>query len=169
MTEVGTGVHEREAFLCTLAEALLQYGAPPHRITSILHRAAQILETEMELFLFGSAVFITFGNQTVELKISGGTNLEMMAHVQAVFRSVIHDEYGADRGSVLLKALVRQARPQSLMKKVLCAFACSAAIGPVAFGSSVIDMWFGAFAGALLVYSQGIYNERNPNGAGMFR
>jgi uncharacterized membrane protein YjjP (DUF1212 family) len=162
-------VADREDFLTHLAEALLSVGAPPHRIGSILRRAAAILETEMELFLFNGAVFVSFSSHTTELRNFSPTHLKGIADVQAIFREVIHDRMGANQGSIELTKLVKAVEPLPFYIKVCCAFACSLAIGPIAFGSSFIDMWFGAAASALLVWSQKAYSDRDPDGAGMFR
>jgi uncharacterized membrane protein YjjP (DUF1212 family) len=154
-------------FIVLLAEAVWKAGAPQHSISGVLYTAAHSLEIQVEFLVLGSVVFVMLGTpydpnaRTHAVRNAGPTHFRNLAEIEYIFHAVINDEMSADAASRRLEMILYETPPMSIWLKTACAFVCSLAIGPVAFGASFLDMWVGAGCSALLVHCQEKFAKKN--------
>lgn len=146
----------RQMFLTRLAQALMTFGAPSHRIESQLLSAAKILEVDAEFIHIPGVIMCSFGDQetkTSELhfvKCGGRLSLGSLHDVHTIYRTVVHDEVSAKQATAQLDALLKAKPLYNAIIRTFLAFALSSLICPLAFGGSFVDMWI-AGAGAVFL------------------
>lgn len=151
---------ERQIFILRLAKALMTFGAPSHRIESQLDATASVLEVDAQFIHLPSVIIASFGDtesQTSDahfVKANGRLALGKLHNVHQVYRQVVHDEIGAEEGTVMLMKLLKEKPLYGLKTRCLIAFACCALICPLAFGGSFLDMWVAGTGGAILCFLQ---------------
>ncbi len=158
----------RIQFIIFLAKAIWTFGAPHHTIQGILYTAAEALEVEANFLVSGSVIFVMIGTpydpnaRTYAIRGAGSAHLQNITEIEYIYQAVINDELSADEGGERLQHIIHETPPMSIWYRTFCAFMCSLAIGPIAFGSSFVDMWLGAIASGGLVLFQGTFAKRNP-------
>ncbi|PCH41220.1 DUF1212-domain-containing protein [Wolfiporia cocos MD-104 SS10] len=151
-----TSILNRQMFLIRLAQALMTFGAPSHRIESQLLSAARILEVDAEFIHIPGIIMCSFGDQetkTSELhfvKCAGRLSLGCLHEVHQIYRTVVHDEVSAKKATAQLDALLHAKPLYGPLIRLPLSFALSALICPLAFGGSFVDMWL-AGTGAILL------------------
>ena len=152
----------------------MQFGAPSHRIEGMLNSAAKTLEVSAEFVNLPGVILTSFGNvearasKTYFVKSGGGLDLGKVHAVHTIYRQIVHDVIGADEGARKLTDLLRSKPIYGIGLQVLWGFGCSLMIGPLAFGSSFLDMWVGALASACLVFVQMKWASQNQTLAAVF-
>jgi uncharacterized membrane protein YjjP (DUF1212 family) len=160
MLTLVTATHQRQKFILRLAKALMVFGAPSHRIESQLNATALVLEVPAQFVHLPNIIIASFGeadanaSDTHFIKASGGLNLGQLHKVHQVYREVVHDEIGVEKGSALLSQLLKEKPIYSLKLRCAIAFLCCALICPLAFGGSFLDMWVAGACGAVLCFLQ---------------
>ena len=140
-------VIQRHEFITKLAQALMTFGAPSHRIESQLVAAARILEVEAEFIHLPGIIICSFGDQetgtseTHFVKCGGRLALGALHKVHLIYRGVLHDEISAKKATSQLEALLKAPPLYSILFRCILAFCLSALICPLAFGGSFVDMW----------------------------
>jgi len=138
----------------------MMFGAPSHRIESQLNATALVLEVPAQFVHLPNIIIAAFGeadmnaSETHFIKASGGLNLGQLHKVHQVYRGVVHDEIGVEKGSVLLSQLMKEKPIYGLALRCAIAFLCCALICPLAFGGSFLDMWVAGGCGAVLCFLQ---------------
>jgi uncharacterized membrane protein YjjP (DUF1212 family) len=167
-------IEDRKRFILKLAKALMQFGAPSHRIESMLTSVSRTLLIRAEFVHLPSVILTSFGNaetrtsKTYFVKSSGGLDLGKIHTTHTIYRQVVHDVIGADEGWRKLDGLLRKGPMYEIFWRCVWAFGCSAAIGPLAFGASFLDMWVGGVASSVLVLVQLRWASRNAVLAAVF-
>ena len=155
-----TATAQRHKFILRLAKALMVFGAPSHRIESQLNATALVLEVPAQFVHLPNIVIASFGEADVGasdthfIKASGGLNLGQLHKVHQVYREVVHDEIGVEKGSALLSQLMKEKPIYSNKLRCVIAFLCCALICPLAFGGSFLDMWVAGACGGILCLLQ---------------
>ncbi|EKM84209.1 hypothetical protein AGABI1DRAFT_124531 [Agaricus bisporus var. burnettii JB137-S8] len=149
----------RRRFLLKLAKALLYFGAPPHRIESQLISADAILNTKAEVVYLPNTVIMTMqgddpdeGAKTYFVRSKGRLALTSLHKVHMVYRDVMHDKMGSQKGIDELKKVLQAPPLYPLKFRCFLAFICSAIICVLAFGGSVVDMFISGICAAILQY-----------------
>ncbi|KZT12765.1 DUF1212-domain-containing protein [Laetiporus sulphureus 93-53] len=151
-----TSMINRQEFLIRLAETLMTFGAPSHRIESQLLSAARILEVDAEFVHIPGVIMCSFGNQftkTSELhfvRCAGRLALGSLHKVHQIYRMVVHDEISAAEATAKLDALLVAKPEYHAFVRVIFAFLLSALICPLAFGGSLVDMWIAGMCAVFL-------------------
>lgn len=151
-----TSVLNRQMFIIRLAQALMTFGAPSHRIESQLLSAARILEIDAEFIHIPGVIMCSFGDQetkTSELhfvKCAGRLSLGSLHEVHQIYRTVVHDEISAKNAAAQLDALLHAKPVYSALFRTLLAFLLSLLICPLAFGGSFVDMWIAGVGAVFL-------------------
>lgn len=167
-------MRKRYGFLRKLAQALMTFGAPSHRIESQLVAAARILEVEAEFIHLPGMVICSFGEQdlgsseTHFLKAGGRLSLGALHKVHLIYRSVVHDEISAEQASEQLETLMHAPAPYSTLFRCTLAFWLSALICPLAFGGSFLDMWIAGASAFTLCWLQLHVAEKSALYANVF-
>lgn len=151
-----TSVLNRQMFIIRLAQALMTFGAPSHRIESQLLSAARILEIDAEFIHIPGVIMCSFGDQetkTSELhfvKCAGRLSLGSLHEVHQIYRTVVHDEISAKNAAAQLDALLHAKPVYSALFRTILAFLLSLLICPLAFGGSFVDMWIAGVGAVFL-------------------
>ncbi|PCH42830.1 DUF1212-domain-containing protein [Wolfiporia cocos MD-104 SS10] len=151
-----TTIANRQQFIVTLAQSLVTFGAPSHRIESQLLSAGKILDIECEFVHLPTVIICVFNGadqqqETTETHFvnrKGSLNLGALHSVHQVYRSVVHDEISAKEAIRRLHALLEAEPIYGPFSRAAFAFFLAAVICPLAFGGSFLDMWIAA-VGAL--------------------
>lgn len=150
----------RQIFILRLAKALMTFGAPSHRIISQLEATAIVLEMDAQFIHLPAVIIASFGDSehqssdTHFVRATGRLALGKLHNVHQVYRQVVHDEIGAEEGTVTLMKLMKEGPLYGLVTRCLIAFGCCALICPLAFEGSFLDMWAAGAAGAVLAFLQ---------------
>lgn len=150
------GMEKRREFVLKLAQALLYFGAPSHRIESQLAAVSKILETEAAVVHIPSIIVITFGNvnsKTVKthfIRATGKIALTALEQVNAINRDVCRDKIACDSGTFYLTQTMDKAPMYIKFWRCCFAFICSSIICVVAFGGSLVDVGISGICGFAL-------------------
>ncbi|KAI0061304.1 DUF1212-domain-containing protein [Artomyces pyxidatus] len=151
-----TSVLNRQKFICTLARALLAFGAPSHRVESQLVSAARILELDAEFAQLPNILLVSFGDPDLNtseshfIQCNGHLALGKLRDVHTIYRQVVHDELSAKKATRKLENLLNEPPIYGVWMQSILAFLLSVFICPIAFGGSFLDMWI-AGAGAFIL------------------
>ena len=151
-----SAIEVRQAFLMTIARALLAFGAPSHRIESQLLSAARILEVDAEFTHMPGIIIASFGDEGTKTssmhfaKCGGRLSLGNLHHLHRIYRAVVHDELSAKKATDELKQMMESGPMNKTPIRLLLSFLIAFLICPIAFGGSFIDMFL-AGAGSLFL------------------
>lgn len=161
-----SAILNRQKYLRTLALALLQLGAPSHRMEALLRAASRILDVNAEYINLPNVIAVAFGDQrsySVEVhfvKREGGINLGKLCAVHDIYRRVARDKISAKKGTEELEQLLAAPPEYGFWLHLGLAFSLSALICPLAFGGSFVDMWIAGALATGLTYMQ--ISVKNP-------
>lgn len=119
-----------------------------------------MLEVNAQFVHLPSVIIASFGDPDTQssdthfVKASGRLALGRLHNVHQIYRQVVHDEIGAEEGTVELMKLMKEPPIYGFKTRCLIAFACCALICPLAFGGSFLDMWVAGAGGAVLCFLQ---------------
>ncbi|KAI0068289.1 DUF1212-domain-containing protein [Artomyces pyxidatus] len=148
----------RKLFILKLAQGLLSYGAPSHRVEAQLYGAVSALSVKASFAYLPNVILVSFNDgdtRTTELhfvRASGRVALTALNRVHDVFRHVLHDEMDSAEGTVAIDQILREKPLYPLIVRCLLAFVCASVICPLAFGGSFIDMWVSGGCACILQY-----------------
>ncbi|KAH8106158.1 DUF1212-domain-containing protein [Cristinia sonorae] len=155
-----TSVVNRQNFLTKLAQALMIFGAPSHRIESQLLSAARILEVDAEFIHIPGVIICSFGDhetkttETHFIKCGGRLSLGSLHAVHQLYRKVVHDEISAKQATEVLEDLIKAPAIYAPWQRCILTFFISGLICPLAFGGSFVDMWIAGTGAVLLSLMQ---------------
>ncbi|PSS34048.1 hypothetical protein PHLCEN_2v1952 [Hermanssonia centrifuga] len=170
-----TSIINRQKFLMKLANALLIFGAPSHRIESQLLSAARILEVDAEFTHMPGLIIASFGDEETKTsqmhfsKCGGRLSLGNLHKLHQIYRSVVHDEISARKATDDIQTLIDSGSVHRTYVRLILAFLIAALICPLAFGGSLVDMWIAGLGSFFLCSIQiGIASRRNIIYANVF-
>jgi uncharacterized membrane protein YjjP (DUF1212 family) len=147
---------DRVDFILVLAQTLLAFGAPSHRIESQLQSAADILQVNVGFVHLPSLLIAnlmdsgTVVSETRFVRAGGRIALTSLHRVHLVYRDVLHDKVGVREGTDRLRKLLRARPIYPNWVRCIFAFICASIICTTAFGGSLLDMFIsGTGASAL--------------------
>lgn len=132
-------------FLLKLAHALMQFGAPMHKIDEQLSAAAEFFGLEAQFILLNTVIIAVFRgsngspSQTHFIQRSQGLSLAQLRKTHVIYNSVVHDEISAIEGTYQLTYIMNASESIGHFWKVVFAFLAGASICPVGFSGSVAD------------------------------
>lgn len=92
------------------------------------------------------------GAKTYFVRSKGRLALTSLHKVHMVYRDVMHDKMGSQKGIDELKKVLQAPPLYPLKFRCFLAFICSAIICVLAFGGSVVDMFISGICAAILQY-----------------
>ncbi|TKA64210.1 hypothetical protein B0A49_09168 [Cryomyces minteri] len=146
----------RQKYLMRLCRALMQYGAPTHRLEEYMKMSARVLEIEGQFLYIPGCMIISFDDSathTTEVKLvrtHHGVDLGKLRDTHEVYKEVVHDIIGVEEATKRLEEVMDRApkyRPWVLVPVYGIA---SAAVGPFAFGARLIDLPIAFSLGCIL-------------------
>lgn len=149
---------DRIDFILVLAQTLLAFGAPSHRIESQLQSAADILQVDVAFVHMPNLVLAnlmdrgTVVSETRFVRAGGRIALTALHRVHLVYRDVLHDKVGVREGTDRLRRLLRARPIYPNWVRCVYAFVCASIICTTAFGGSLLDMFISGAGASVLQF-----------------
>lgn len=149
---------DRVNYILVLAQSLLAFGAPSHRIESQLESAADILQISVGFVHMPNIIIANLMDQgtavseTRFVRAGGRINLTSLHRVHLVYRDVLHDKVGVHEGTDRLRRLLRARPIYPIWIRCMFAFLCASIICTTAFGGSLLDMFIGGAGASALQF-----------------
>ncbi|CED85612.1 Domain of unknown function DUF3815 [Phaffia rhodozyma] len=154
-------------FLVRLANAMMIYGAPSHRLEGHLESTARVLEIDAHFFYLPSNLIMSFskpdsGSDTAFLRAAGALDTEKLKQVHAVSRKVLHDVISAAEGSRQLKQITASRPLHTTWMRIFITGMCSFFACSAVFSGSLVDMFASFILGSLMGTCQLTLASSNP-------
>jgi uncharacterized membrane protein YjjP (DUF1212 family) len=152
--------HHYKKFLLKLAHALMEFGAPMHKIDEQLSAAAQFFGLHAQFILMNTVIIAVFQgsngspSQTHFIQGNQGLSLAQLRKTHTIYYAVVHDEISALEGTYQLTHITDSFVSLSTFWKIVLAFLAAAAICPIGFSGSVADSLVAGTLSAILQWIQ---------------
>ncbi|KAL9618713.1 MAG: hypothetical protein Q9160_006592 [Pyrenula sp. 1 TL-2023] len=151
-------IHERQKYIIKLCRALIENGAPTHRLEEMMKTTAKYLEISAQFLYLPGCMVISFDDHdtaqsTIRLvKVNQGIDLGKLEDVHDIYKKVNHGELGFKQAAESLEN-IKTAKPRysPWLLVPMYGFA-SAFVGPFAFQARLIDLPISFVLGCLLGY-----------------
>ncbi|GIZ40383.1 hypothetical protein CKM354_000372200 [Cercospora kikuchii] len=146
----------RQKYLMKLCKALMEYGAPTHRLEEYMRMSARTLETDAQFLYIPGSMIMSFEDRDTHtsevklVKVPPGLDLGKLRDVHEVYKEVIHDKLGVEEATKRLKEITgRKAKFNRLIRIPVYGLA-AVCVGPFAFGARLIDLPIAFILGSIL-------------------
>ena len=164
----------RQRYLRKLCEALMQYGAPTHRLEEYMNAAAKTLAVSAHFLYLPGCMICSYDDpkwhitQVNIVRVTQGLDLGKMHDTHNVYKAVVHDKLSVTDASLHLDEII--ARPKRYPKWMLIFFygLASACVGPFAFQARTVDLPIAFLLGCLLGTMQLVMAPRSDLYANVF-
>lgn len=147
---------ECRRFVIRLAHALMEFGAPMHKIDEQLAAACEFLSLKAHFVLFNTVIILVFPDPDGALpsrkhfvQRPQGLSLAQLQRAHAVYSAVIHDQISATEGTRQLEDITDHPESYPALVKIFLAFLAGFVICPMGFSGSLAD---GFIAGSLCAF-----------------
>lgn len=146
----------RQRCIMQLCQALMQYGAPTHRLEEYMQMAAKVLAVDGQFFYLPGCMIMSFDSpitRTAKVKlvsIMQGVDLGRLADTHNVYKNLVHGLIEVKEAIQELDDIMKRKPRFNKWILVLTYGLASAAVGPFAFDSRPIDMPICFFLGSLV-------------------
>lgn len=160
-------LRSRQTYLLKLCRALMQYGAPSHRLEEYLRAAATILQIEGSFLYLPGCMMVSFDDgathttQVKLVKTNQGVDLGRLKAVHKIYKEVVHDTIGVEDATPRLDEIMNRKPIYSCWVIVFVYGLTSAFVGPIAFGARPIDLPIAFLLGFLLGIMQIIFSPKS--------
>ncbi|KJX94619.1 DUF1212 domain membrane protein [Zymoseptoria brevis] len=142
---------ERQTYMLQACRALINYGAPTHRLETYMRRTADALDLHVQAFYLPNCMIIAFDDSDVDtpsrrsfdvqiVTCAQDLNLAKLSDTHRIYKNVIHRNTGAKEATALLEKLFAREEQHSRWLRVLMYGMASACIGPVGYDARPIDL-----------------------------
>lgn len=165
---------QRQRYLMKLCKALMQYGAPTHRLEEYMNMSARVLEIQAQFLYIPGSMIMSFDDpstHTTEVKlvrIAQGLDLGKLRDVHEVYKDVVHDRVGVEEATTRLKQVTEKADKHSRWIRVPVYGLAAVCVGPFAFSARLIDLPIAFILGCILGILQLIVAPRSDLYANVF-
>lgn len=146
----------RHRYLVKLCRALMQYGAPTHRLEAYMAMSARVLAIQGQFLYLPGCMVISFDDEqthTTEVKIvraGQGVDLGKLRDVHEIYKLVVHDLISVDDAMARLDAVINKKAKFNKTVRVLVYGLAAVFVGPFAFDGRWIDMPIAFVMGCIL-------------------
>ncbi|EEP75334.1 conserved hypothetical protein [Uncinocarpus reesii 1704] len=146
----------RQRYLMKLCRALMQYGAPTHRLEEYMSTTAKVLQIDAQFLYMPDCMFFSFGDATTHttelklLKYPQGVDLGRLADVHEIYKEVVHDIIGVEEAMQRLDETMHRKDKYNKWWLIGLYGCASATVGPYAFGAGAQDMPMAFLLGCIL-------------------
>lgn len=146
----------RQKYLLLLCRALMQYGAPTHRLEEYMRMSSRVLEIEAQYLYIPGSMIISFDDEsthTTEVKlvrVNQGLDLGKLRDTHEVYKEVVHDRIGVEEAKKRLEEVMAKHVKHSKWVLIPVYGFASAYVGPFAFGARPIDLPVAFLLGCIL-------------------
>ncbi|KAL8726381.1 MAG: hypothetical protein Q9181_006066 [Wetmoreana brouardii] len=136
----------RQAYLMKMCKALMNYGAPTHRLEEQMRMSARVLEIEGQFLYIPGCMIISFDDSrthTTEVKIvrtNQAIDLGKLREVHEIYKETLHDLIGVEEAMERLDRILQRKQQYHRWLLVPVYGLASACVGPFAFGARPIDL-----------------------------
>ncbi|KAI4102982.1 MAG: hypothetical protein L6R37_004064 [Teloschistes peruensis] len=136
----------RQAYLMKMCKALMNYGAPTHRLEEQMRMSARVLEIEGQFLYIPGCMIISFDDSrthTTEVKIvrtNQAIDLGKLREVHEIYKETLHDMIGVEEAMERLDKIMQRKQRYHRWLLVPVYGLASACVGPFAFGARPIDL-----------------------------
>ncbi len=146
----------RQRYLMRLCRALMQYGAPTHRLEEYMRMSARVLEIDAQFLYIPGSMIISFDDpatHTTEVKlvrVSQGLDLGKLRDVHETYKDVVHDKIGVEEATSRLKEIMNRKDKHSRWLRIPVYGLAAVCVGPFAFQARLIDLPIAFILGCIL-------------------
>ena len=164
----------RQKYLMKLCRALMQYGAPTHRLEEYMSMSARVLEIEAQFLYIPGSMIMSFDDpntHTTEVKlvkVAQGLDLGKLRDVHEVYKEVVHDRIGVEDATARLKEVTSRKPKHSTWVRIPVYGLASVCVGPFAFGARLIDLPIAFLLGCIVGILQLLVAPRSDLYANVF-
>lgn len=164
----------RQKYLVKLCKALMQYGAPTHRLEGYMAMSARVLAIEGQFLYLPGCMIISFDDSkthTTEVKIvrtDQGVDFGRLHDVHQIYKEVVHDLVGVEEATQRLDEVMQRRDKFNVWVRIFLSGCASACVGPFAFEARFIDLPMAFLLGCILGILQIILAARNELYANVF-
>ncbi|KAK4634629.1 Pheromone-regulated membrane protein 10 [Fulvia fulva] len=154
------GTIARQKYLKRLCRALMQYGAPTHRLEEYMTMSARVLEIEAQFLYIPGAMIMSFEDRETHtsevklVKVAQGLDLGKLRDVHEVYKEVVHDKLGVEQAHGRLKEVSNREPKHNRFVRIPVYGLAAVCVGPFAFGARLIDLPIAFFLGCILGFLQ---------------
>ncbi|KAI4200788.1 MAG: hypothetical protein LQ350_003696 [Teloschistes chrysophthalmus] len=136
----------RQAYLMKMCKALMNYGAPTHRLEEQMRMSARVLEIDGQFLYIPGCMIISFDDSrthTTEVKIvrtNQAIDLGKLREVHEIYKETLHDMIGVEEAMERLDKIMQRKQRYHRWLLVPVYGLASACVGPFAFGARPIDL-----------------------------
>ncbi|PGH29448.1 hypothetical protein GX50_07806 [[Emmonsia] crescens] len=165
---------QRKKYLDRLCRALMNCGAPSHRLEEYMRMTARVLELEGSFTYFPGTMLMAFEDSTTDttdlkmVQSQEGVDLGRLRDIQVIYKEVVHDVIGVEEAMQRLRDIMNAKRKFGVPWLILLYGFASAMVGPFAFGARPIDMPICFLLGCLLGVLQHVLAPRSSHYANVF-
>ncbi|OJD26919.1 hypothetical protein ACJ73_01696 [Blastomyces percursus] len=165
---------QRKKYLDRLCRALMNCGAPSHRLEEYMRMTARVLELDGSFTYFPGTMLMAFEDSTTDttdlkmVQSEEGVDLGRLRDIQMIYKEVVHDIIGVEEAMQRLRD-IKNAKPKYGVAWVIFLYGlASAMVGPFAFGARPIDMPICFLLGCVLGVLQHVLAPRSSHYANVF-
>ncbi|PNS20296.1 hypothetical protein CAC42_5746 [Sphaceloma murrayae] len=146
----------RQRYLEKLCRALMEYGAPTHRLEEYMKMSARVLEIPAQFLYVPGSMIISFDDpqthtgQVRLVRVNQGLDLGKLRDVHELYKDVVHDRLGVEEATRRLQEITKRKQKFSKWLLILVYGFASASVGPFAFGARLIDLPIAFLLGSLV-------------------
>ncbi|CAK4032495.1 Pheromone-regulated membrane 10 [Lecanosticta acicola] len=154
------GVLARQKYLLRLCKALMQYGAPTHRLEEYMTMSARVLEIDAQFLYIPGAMIVSFEDRETHtsevklVKVAHGLDLGKLRDVHEIYKEVIHDKLDVEDAHARLKEVTSRKVKHNRWIRLPVYGLAAACVGPFAFGARLIDIPIAFLLGCILGWLQ---------------
>jgi uncharacterized membrane protein YjjP (DUF1212 family) len=126
----------RQKYLLKLCRALMNYGAPTHRLEEYMKMSARVLEIEGQFLYIPGCMIISFDDastHTTEVKLvrsTQGVDLGKLKDVHEIYKEVVHDVIGVEEATQRLELVIKTKQKNNAWFLVILYGFASATVAP---------------------------------------
>lgn len=164
----------RQKYLIKLCRALMQYGAPTHRLEEYLKASSRVLEISAQWLYIPGCMLISFDDpstHTTEVKlvrVDQGVDLGKMRDCHQIYKEVVHDRIGVEEATQRLETIVKAKKKFPTWFLLIMYGLAAVSVGPFAFKARLIDLPICFILGAIVGVLQIVVSPRSDLYANIF-
>ncbi|KAE9993094.1 hypothetical protein Vi05172_g1989 [Venturia inaequalis] len=164
----------RQKYLIKLCRALMEYGAPTHRLEEYLKASSRVLEISAQWLYIPGCMLISFDDTTTHttevklVRVDQGVDLGKMRDCHQIYKEVVHDQIGVEEATRRLETVVNAKKKFSTWFLVFMYGVAAVSVGPFAFKARLIDLPICFILGAIVGILQIVISPRSDLYANIF-
>lgn len=146
----------RQKYLIILCRALMEYGAPTHRLEEYMRMSARVLETDAQFLYIPGSMIMSFEDRDTHtsevklVKVAQGLDLGKLRDVHEVYKEVVHDKLGVEEATARIKEIIAKGNKFNRPFRIVVYGLAAVCVGPFAFQARLIDLPIAFILGSIL-------------------